>query len=196
MTSSLLDTIPNLKPFDFEMHHDSLLLNQEWILVNGIDKKKSIYTFKKDNVLKISEQENTTETSWAIDLENVFSIETEDGIITVKAYFKDDDVLVLNHQDKKDIALFINESNYSTDVNTMDDVKIFLKEKYRQKVSKLINKHEFYYIYQSEEFGPVTVETLNKKVENEEISPYCFVRDINEENYAKRLRVYDLINEL
>jgi len=196
MPSSLIDTIPNLKPFDFETHHDALLLNREWILVNGIDEKKSVYTFKEDNVLKISEKENITETAWTIDVKNIFSIETEDGIITVKAYIKDDDVLVLNHEDKKDIALFINKSNYSTEVNTMDDVKIFLKEKYRQKVSKLINKHEFYYIYQSEEFGPVTVETLSKKVENEQISPYCFVRDINEENYAKRLRVCDLINEL
>ncbi|MEM6515119.1 MAG: hypothetical protein AAF688_02970 [Bacteroidota bacterium] len=196
MANSLLKTIPNLKPFDFDTHHDSLLLNQEWILVNGIDKKKSVYTFKEDNILKISEKENTTETTWTVDIKNVFSIETEDGIITVKAYFKDDDVLVLNHQDKKDIALFINESNYSTEVNTMEDVKIFLKEKYRKKVSKLINKHEFYYIHQSEEFGPVTVETLSKKVKNDEISPYCFVRDINEENYAKRLRICELIKEV
>ncbi len=196
MEHSLLDSIPNLKPFDFDAHHDSLLLNQEWILVNGIEKKKSVYIFKENNILKISEEESTTETSWSIDLKNVFFIETEDGLITVKAYFKDDDVLVLNHQDKKDIALFINESNYEDEVNSVADVKKFLREKYRQKVTKLIYGHEFYYIEKSNEFGPFTVEQLSEKVNREEISAYCFVRDINEDDYSKRLRIWDLITEL
>ena len=196
MSSAFLDTIPNLIPFNFETHHDSVLLNQKWILVNGIEKKKSTYTFEKDNILKISEKENTTETSWSIDIENVFNIETEDGVITVKAYFKDDDVLVLNNQDKKDIVLFINDNNYESEVNSMDDVKLFLKEKYRQKVSNTINQHKFYYISKSEEFGPTAVEELSEKVKQGSISPYCFVRDINEESYAKRLRIFDLINEI
>ncbi len=196
MEHSLLDTIPNLIPFDFDAHHDSLLLNHEWILVNGIEEKKSIYVFKEDNVLNISEKENTTKTTWNVDLKNVFSIQTEDGLINVKAYFKDDDVLVLNHQDKKDIVLFINENNYQSKVNTMDDVKSFLKEKYRQKASNLIYDHQFYYISRSEEFGPITVEELSEKVDNEEISAYCFVRDINEGDYSKRMRVCDLIREV
>lgn len=196
MEHSLLNSIPNLKPFDFDAHHDSLLLNQEWILVNGIEKKRSVYIFKENNILKISEEESTTETSWSIDLKNVFFIETEDGLITVKAYFKDDDVLVLNHQDKKDIALFINESNYEDEVNSVADVKKFLREKYRQKVTKLIYGHEFYYIEKSNEFGPFTVEQLSEKVNREEISAYCFVRDINEDDYSKRLRIWDLITEL
>ena len=196
MEHPLLDTIPNLKPFDFDAHHDSILLNHEWILINGIEEKKAVYEFKQDNVLKISEKETTTETSWTVDVKNVFSIQTEDGVITVKAFFKDDDILVLNHQDKKDIVLFINESNYQSKVNTMDDVKAFLKEKYRKKASNLIYEHQFYYISRSEEFGPITVEKLSEKVDNEDISAYCFVRDINEGDYSKRMRICDLIREV
>ncbi|WP_026755715.1 hypothetical protein [Sediminibacter sp. Hel_I_10] len=196
MSHPLLDSIPNLKPFDYETHHDELLLNKEWILVNGIEKKKAVYVFKEDNVLKISEKETTTETSWTIDIKNVFSIQTEDGLITVKAYFKDDDVLVLNHQNKTDIALFINESHYEEEVNTFADVQKFLREKYRQKVTNLIYDHEFYYIEKSREFGPFTVEELAEKVKREDISAYCFVRDINEDDYSKRLRIWDLIKEL
>lgn len=196
MEDYLRNTIPNLKPFDYNRHFKSHFINQDWVLVNGISKKKSVYNFKEDHILEISRKASVIKTSWTLSISNIFSIETEDGLITVKAYFKDDDVLVLNHQNKKEFALFINTTNYTEDLNTIEDVQSFLKEKYKQKVSNLIYDHEFYYIEKSKEFGPFTVEELSEKVKSDIISPYCFVRDINEHDYSKRLRIYDLIKEL
>lgn len=196
MRDDLLDVIPNLKPFDHALHHDKLFINQQWVLVNGISKKKSIYTFKDDNILEIARKQSVIETSWTVDIQNVFSIETEDGLITVKAYFKDDDVLVLNHQNKEEFALFINTTQYTDELDSVEDIKIYLRKKYQKKVSNLIYDHEFYYIEKSREFGPFTVEALSEKVKREEISVYCFVRDVNEYDYSKRLRIYDLIKEL
>ncbi|WP_047546795.1 hypothetical protein [Psychroserpens sp. Hel_I_66] len=196
MKEYLHNAIPNLKPFDYSVHYESLFIDTSWVLVNGISKKKSTYTFKKNNVLEISRKDYLIKTSWTIDSQNVFSIETEDGTITVKAYFKDNDILVLNHQDKQEFALYINTTNYTEDLNSVDDIKIFLREKYKQKVTNLIYEHKFYYIEKSREFGPFTVEELSEKVKSEEISPYCFVRDINEYDYSNRLRIFDLIKEL
>jgi hypothetical protein len=196
MNNYLHNTIPNLKPFDFERHHDSHFINQQWVLVNGISKKKAVYTFRKDNILEIERNDAVIKTSWSISILNVFSIETEDGLITVKAYFKDDDILVLNHQDKEEFALYINTTNYEDELNSVEDIQDYLKEKYKKKVSNIIYDHEFYYISESEEFGPNTVEELTQKVRSEEISAYCFVRDVNEDNYAKRLRIIDLMQEL
>ncbi|WP_422104906.1 hypothetical protein [Winogradskyella sp.] len=196
MNDYLHNTIPNLKPFDYERHHDSHFINQQWVLVNGISKKKSVYTFRDDNILEIERKDATIKTSWTLSIHNIFTIETEDGIITVKAYFKDDDILVLNHQDKQEFALYINTTNYDEDLNSVEDIQSFLKEKYRKKVSNVIYEHEFYYISESEEFGPNTVEELTAKVKNEDISAYCFVRDINEDDYSKRLRIVDLMQEL
>ncbi|MAB47620.1 MAG: hypothetical protein CMC05_03215 [Flavobacteriaceae bacterium] len=196
MSAYLHNTIPNLKPFDYERHHDSHFINQQWVLVNGISKKKAIYTFRDNNILEIERKDATITTSWTISIQNIFTIETEDGIITVKAYFKDDDILVLNHQDKEEFAMYINTTNYSEDLNSLEDIQDYLKDKYKKKVNKVIHKHEFYYISKSEEFGPCTVEELKEKVEKDDISAYCFVRDINEDNYAKRLRIIDLMQEL
>ncbi|MEO1031484.1 MAG: hypothetical protein AAFX55_08765 [Bacteroidota bacterium] len=196
MNDYLHNTIPNLKPFDYERHHDSHFINQQWVLVNGISKKKSVYTFRDDNILEIERKDATIKTSWTLSIHNIFTIETEDGIITVKAYFKDDDILVLNHQDKQEFALYINTTNYDEDLNSVEDIQSFLKEKYKKKVSNVIYEHEFYYISESEEFGPNTVEELTAKVKNEDISAYCFVRDINEDDYSKRLRIVDLMQEL
>ena len=197
MNDYLHNTIPNLRPFNYERHHDSHFINQQWILVNGISKKKSVYTFKEDNILEITRKDNVViKTSWNINIQNIFSIDTEDGMITVKAYFKDDDILVLNNQDKQEFALYINTSNYNDELNSIDDIQLFLKEKYKKKVSTIIYDHEFYYIEKSKEFGPFTVEVLSEKVKKNEISAYCFVRDINEYDYSKRLRIFDLIQEL
>ena len=79
---------------------------------------------RKDNVIK---------TSWNINILNSFSIETEDGLITVEAYFKDDDILVLNNLDKEEFALYINTTNYDDEVNSVEDINTFLKEKYKKR---------------------------------------------------------------
>ena len=196
MNDYLHKTIPNLKPFNFENHHDSHFINQQWVLVNGISKKKSIYTFKEDNVLEITRKDNIITTTWSINIKNTFTIKTEDGTITVTAFFKDDDILVLNNQDKEEFALYINTTKYESELNSVEDINTFLKEKYKKKVNTIIYDHEFYYIEQPKQFGPFKVEELAAKVKSGEISAYCFVKDVNEYDYSKRLRIEDLIQEL
>ncbi|WP_178985180.1 hypothetical protein [Winogradskyella helgolandensis] len=196
MNDYLHNTIPNLKPFNYDHHHDAHFINKPWVLVNGISKKKSIYTFKADNVLEISRKDNVIKTTWNINIQNSFSIETEDGKITVKAFFKDDDILVLNNENKEEFALYINVSNYDDDINSVEDIQDFLKEKYKKKVSTIIYDHEFYYIEKSKEFGPFKVEVLAEKVNAGDISAYCFVRDVNEHDYSNRMRIEDLLHEL
>ena len=196
MNDDLQKAIPNLEAFNHELHYETLLINKSWVLVNGIADNKSTYTFKDDHILEISRKDQAIKTSWFVDAENVFSIETEDGIIIVNVYFKDDDILVLNHKNKEEFAILINTKDDNNSLNSIADVQKFLKEKYIKKVTRLIYSHQFYYIENSKEFGPFTVEELSKKVKKDDISPYCFVRDINEYDYSNRIRIIDLIKEL
>ena len=193
MQSYIFDLFPNLLPFDYNLHYKQLFLNKNWVLVNGIANKKAVYVFKDENTLTITESDAVSETSWCIDIKNTFSIDTEDGLITVKAYFKDDDILVLNHDNTNNCAFFINEDSYSDDLNSFEDVQQFLHDKYAQKATNLIYDHEFYYIEQSKEYGPYKVEALAKKVKKDSISEHCFVRDVNEYDYSKKLRISDLL---
>jgi len=196
MQSAIFNMLPNLEPFNYDVHFEQLFLNQYWVLVNGISKKKAVYVFKDKNTLNIILSKTRIETSWKINEDNIFNIETEDGLVTVKAFFKDDDILVLNKENTGDCAVFINESSYTDELNSIEDVQLFLREKYKQKAANLIYGHEFYYIEKSQEFGPLTVEELEEKVKDESISEYCFVRDVNEYDYHKRLRIRDLIKAL
>jgi len=196
MSAAIFNLLPNLQTFHHDIHYQDLLLNQRWVLVNGLSIKKTIYVFKNENILHILEHKTTTKTSWCIKSEHAIAIVTQDGETTVKAYFKDNDILILNKLQTEDCAIFINESSYIKNLNSLEDVQQFLHNKYKNKASTLIFEHEFYYIENSEEFGPFTVKVLKNKVKNKAISAYCFVRDINEHNYNSRLRIKDLIKEL
>ncbi|HXK00009.1 MAG TPA: hypothetical protein VNJ50_14235 [Gelidibacter sp.] len=195
MTNILYNIVPKLEPFDYSLHHDKRFINQKWILINGIDDSKSMYIFKPNNELVISENDSVTTTRWSFINSNFLSIKTEDGIVLIKAYYKDEDTLVLNQKASDDYAFFINSSDYKETINSKEDLQKFLKDKYLKKASQIISKHQFYYIQRSKEYGPYTMKELSKKVEDRSINAYCLVRDVNEDDYSNKLRIIDLLRE-
>lgn len=192
----LYNIVPNLEPFDYSLHHDNQFINQEWVLINGIEDGKAMYVFKPNNELVISENNEVTKTRWSFINSNFLSITTEDGIVLIKAYYKDKDVLVLNQKASEDYSFFINATDYKTSINNKDDVQKYLKEKYLKKASELITEHEFYYIQRSKEYGPCTMKELFKKVKDKAVNAYCLIRDVNEADYNKKLRIIDLLQEV
>ena len=196
MTDILYNIVPKLQPFDFSLHYDNQFINQKWVLINGIEDAKSMYVFKPNNELVISENNEVTTTRWSFINSNFLSISTEDGIVLIKAYYKDKDTLVLNQKASEEYAFFVNTSDYSQTINSKADVQNFLKEKYLKKASEIISKHEFYYIQRSKEYGPYNMEELLKKVEDNEVNAYCLVRDVNESDYSHKLRIKDLLKEI
>lgn len=195
MTDVLYNIVPKLEPFDYSLHHDKRFINQKWILVNGIEDTRSMYIFKPNNELVISENNTVTTTRWSYINSNFLSITTEDGIVLIKAYYKDEDTLVLNQKASDDYAFFINSSDYNETINSKEDIRKFLKYKYLKRATKIISEHQFYYIQRSKEYGPYTMKELSKKVKDNLVNPFCLVRDINENDYSKKLRIRDLLNE-
>ena len=196
MTDILYNIVPKLQPFDFSLHYDNQFINQKWVLINGIEDAQSMYVFKPNNELVISENDQVTTTRWSFINSNFLSITTDDGIVLIKAYYKDKDTLVLNQKASEEYAFFVNTSDYSQTINSKADVQNFLKAKYLKKASEIISKHEFYYIQRSKEYGPYNMEELLKKVEDNEVNAYCLVRDVNASDYSNKLRIKDLLQEI
>lgn len=196
MTDILYNIVPKLQPFDYTLHHDNQFINQKWILINGIEDAASMYVFKPNNELVISENDEVTMTRWSFINSNFLSITTEDGIVLIKAFYKDKDTLVLNQKASEDYSFFINTSDYSDTINSKEDIQKFLKDKYLKKASQLISEHEFYYIQRSKEYGPYTMKELSEKVRGNEVNAYCLVRDVNEPDYTNKLRIKDLLKEI
>ena len=196
MREYIYNIVPKLQPFDYSLHHDDQFINQKWVLINGIEDARSMYVFKPNNELVISENNHVTTTRWSFINSNFIAITTEDGIVLIKAFYKDKDMLVLNQKASEDYSFFINSTNSVYTLNSKEDIQKFLKEKYRNKAANIISEHKFYYIEHLKEHGPFTVKELAKKVENNEINTFCLVRDVNESDYKNKLRLKDLLYEL
>lgn len=186
---------------DNTFYHDnvvSILVNQNWLLVNNIKEAKTTYIFTEDNVLTRTTNNTISKAKWHYVNENYIRITSEDGSINViKMTFRNEDILTLDIDRKSnELAVFINETKSDKVLNTYDDITTYLHSKYLSKAKNIIHNHEYYFINKSEEFGPYTAKTLINKVNNGALSDQCFIRETNENNYNKRLRIKDLIGAL
>lgn len=166
------------------------------MLINGIEDAQSMYVFKPNNELVISENNEVTTTRWSFINSNFLSIKTADGIVLIKAFYKDKDMLVLNQKASDEYSFFINSTDYADIISSKEDVQKFLKDKYLKKAAELIAEHKFYYIQRSKEYGPFTLKDLFEKVKKKAVNAFCLVRDVNEADYTKKLRIKDLLLEI
>lgn len=190
------DIVPKLEPFDYKLHYNNQFINQEWVLLNSIEDQKSTYLFKPNNELLISEHNNVTKTRWSFINSNFIAITTADGIVLLKAYYKDKDMLVLNQKASEEYSFFINTTGYSEAIATKEDVQEYLKKKYMKKAADIIYEHKFYFIQRSKEHGPYTMKQLFKMVKDKAVNTFCLVRDVNETDYNGKLRIKDILQEL
>jgi len=173
----------------------NLLVNQTWVLVNKIKDEKTFYFFHDDNKLTRTTNGSTSKAQWHYVNANYIRITSNGEINVIKMNFRDEDILTLDiDRHSNSLAVFINETRSNTSFNTYDDITNYLHDKYVNKAKNIINKHQYYYIEQSEEYGPVTAEYLIKRVEDDSINAQCLIRDINDYDYSKRLRIQDLID--
>lgn len=190
---NLLNQQQNLNGSDPDVK--SLLVNQNWVLVNKIKEEKTFYFFHENNKLTRTTNGTVSNAQWHYVNANYIRITSNGEINVIKMNFRDEDILTLDiDRHSNNLAIFINETRSGVNFNTYEDITSYLHSKYVTKAKNIINKHQYYYIEQSEEFGPVPAEYLLNRVENNSINAQCLIRDINDYDYSKRLRIQDLID--
>lgn len=174
-----------------------LLVNNDWVLVNEIKKNKTIYNFHTDNVLTISKNDSVSEAKWHYVNPDYIRITSDNEINVIKISFRDDDVLTLDiDRRSNELAVFVNQNKSDIPLNSREDITTFLHNKYINKAKDIIYNHQYYYIEQSIEYGPFTAKQLIDKAKDQSISSQCFVRETQDDDYSKRLRIIDLIEAI
>jgi len=175
-----------------------VLTNQNWVLVNKIKEVKTTYQFSEDNTLTRTTKDSISKSKWHPVNENYIRITGEDGSINViKMAFRNEDILTLDIDRKSnELAVFVNESKSKNPLNSYDEITNYLHDKYLNQAKDIIYNHEYYYINESEEFGPFTAQYLIEKVRKSALSSQCFIRETNDDDYSKRLRIQDLIEAI
>ncbi|WP_299888242.1 hypothetical protein [uncultured Lacinutrix sp.] len=181
-----------------QAHFTKVLVNQNWVLVNKISEAKTIYVFQEDNTLVQKTNTTISKAKWHYVNENYIRITDEDGSINViKMSFRDDDILTLDIDRKSnELAVFINESANEIGFNCYDDITDYLHDKYLNKAKNIIYNHQYYYINKSEEFGPFTAKQIIDKTNRGLLNNQCFIRETNDYDYSKRLRIIDLFDAI
>lgn len=129
----LIDIIPKIQAFSKKLDDASLMINQHWVSVNEIENIKTVFIFRPDAKLLISENGKIERAKWEYIGLNSLIIDRQFESYLFKHGFLDESVLALKVDGTDTYALFINETKYGKEINNQKDVIDFLEAKYMNK---------------------------------------------------------------
>jgi len=129
----LIDIIPKIQAFSKKLDDASLLINQHWVSVNEIENIKTVFIFRPDAQLLISENGKIERAKWENIGSNSLVIDRQFESYLFKHGFLDESVLALKVDGTETYALFINETKFGKEINNKRDIIDFLEARYLNK---------------------------------------------------------------
>ena len=136
MKTFISDIFPKLQRFSEELNNLTLLSNQHWVSIDNILTSKTIYIFRNNNDLLISNNGKVEKGKWEYLGNNSLLIDKGNESYLFKQGFFDENVLALKVDGNKEYAVFVNENKYNGELNSIEKVIDFLKQKYLDKSQK------------------------------------------------------------
>lgn len=130
MKTFFSDLFPKLQRFSQKLDNLTLLTNQHWVSIDNIIANKTVYIFRSNNELLISTNGKVEKAKWEYIGNKSLLIDKSDESYLFKHGFFDENILALKVDSSDEYAVFVNENNYSGDLNSIDRVFDFLQEQY------------------------------------------------------------------
>lgn len=130
MKTFFSDLFPKLQRFSQKLDNLTLLTNQHWVSIDNIIANKTVYIFRSNNELLVSTNGKVEKAKWEYIGNKSLLIDKADESYLFKHGFFDENILALKVDSSDEYAVFVNESNYSGDLNSIDRVFDFLQERY------------------------------------------------------------------
>jgi hypothetical protein len=139
MKTYLSDIIPKIKRFSRKLDELTLLTNQEWVVLDELTQSKVKYIFLPDGELLIASNGIVGRGRWRYIGQNSILIDLmqQSQSLLFKHGFFDENILALKLDGKEGYAILINESKYEKELNSLDAVSQFLKQKYPLNLEKI-----------------------------------------------------------
>lgn len=193
MKAHFSDFVPKIKQFSQRLDDYTFLKDHQWVMINDIFVTKTTYIFRSNNELLISENGMVSRARWEYLNHRSLLIENSQGTFLVNQTFQNEETLILNIDGSENYSFFINESKFETRINNILDLQRYLEKRYLKGLY-VSSYSKYYYVERAREYGPYTFDYIKVKVRNGELNSMCFVRDQNEKNYERGLRIKDLMN--
>lgn len=130
MKTFISDIIPKIQKYSHTLDNLTLLSNQHWVVINDIDKGKTVYIFRDNNVLLISQNGKVEKAKWEYLGNNSLLIDHNEDSYLYKHGFFDENILALKIDGKNEYVFLVNETKYDRELNSVNSVINFLNNKY------------------------------------------------------------------
>lgn len=145
MKTFIADIIPKIKQYSQKLDNLTLLTNQHWVVVDEIQDRKSVYIFRDNNQLLISNNGKVEKASWEYLGNDSILIERKDDAFLLKHGFFDENVLALKIDSQEGYVILANETRFKKEINSVREVIEFLELTYfSSPFLKQYNKHVDY----------------------------------------------------
>jgi hypothetical protein len=130
MKTYFLDFIPSIIRSSKRLDDLTMIKNHHWVLIDTETSDKTVLIFLAGNRLKIVRNGISKNSTWEI-LENAYlDIDLIDVSLLVKYVFVDEDFLMLKVDSREEFFVFINETKFGKELNSIDQIRSVLKVKY------------------------------------------------------------------
>ncbi|MET7029809.1 hypothetical protein [Sediminicola luteus] len=199
MKTYLSEIVPKIQHFSKKLNDLTVLQHQNWVSISEINEQKIVYIFRKNGQLLISENGLITKAVYEYINSETLMIDYNDKSMLLKHGFLDEDVMALKIDGNDGFAFFVNETNSTHELNTIEDTNKFLITKYLNELQEVKNKElenkKFYYLDKNtlEEHGPYSFKKIQIKLRQQKVSRSFYVRETWQPDYSGKRRIEDLI---
>ncbi len=130
MRTYFSDIIPRIQKYSQKLDNITLLTNQHWVVIDDIDNSKSVYIFRNNNELLISQNGKVEKAKWEYLGNNALLIDRKEESYLFKHGFFDENILALKIDSKDEYAFLVNETKFEKELNNSLNVAEFLNTYY------------------------------------------------------------------
>ena len=136
MKTYIADIIPKIQRFSQRIDDITKLTNQHWVSLGDINQTKRVFIFRTNNQLLISDNGIVEMGNWEYLGNQSLLIKTKQKNYLLKHGFFDENVIALKLDSTDSYAFFVNETRYQRELNKIEDILLFLENKYLNKNQK------------------------------------------------------------
>jgi hypothetical protein len=133
MKTYIADIIPRLSKFSKQLDNLTLLTEQHWVALDIISGQKRVYIFRRNSVLLVSTGGQVERGKWEFISKNSLLLDIDNATYLLRHGFFDENILALKVDSKEEYAIFVNESKFDRELNSIQAINDFLQEKYFDK---------------------------------------------------------------
>ncbi len=130
MKTYLSEIIPKIKRYSEKLDNIALLTGHHWVVLDDIGNNKKVFIFRNSNELLISVNGRVTKGKWELLGNNTILIDFDNNSFLYKHGFFDENVLAIKIDGVNEYSFLINETKFEGDLNTLEKITFFLKERY------------------------------------------------------------------